>query len=118
MVISLALVAITDVTLFFAFPGKPYFITAGAILPKLYANTILAVLNARFQIVGGRGYSDSMAMDFISFPSYVQNTRIDGRASIQFGQAAVVSSHREVFSNRELNDLVKMTDTRVRFPTH
>jgi hypothetical protein len=116
MVISLALVAITDVTLFFAFPGKPYFITAGAILPKLYANTILAVLNARFQIVGGRGYNASM--DIISFPSYVQNTRIDGRASIQFGQAAVVSSHREVFSNRELNDLVKMTDTRVRFPTH
>ncbi|KAJ6537866.1 hypothetical protein B0H19DRAFT_1382538 [Mycena capillaripes] len=74
-----ALVAMTDVALFYAFPGKPYFIAAGSILPKLYANTMFAVLNARFQIVGGRGYTSST--DVLSFPSYVRNVEIVGGAS-------------------------------------
>jgi len=49
-----AVVAIVNLILFFAFPGKTYYTAAALITPKLYANTMLAVLNARFQILGGR----------------------------------------------------------------
>ncbi|KAF7330668.1 hypothetical protein MSAN_02452100 [Mycena sanguinolenta] len=52
-----ALMALVHLTLFFVFPGKPYFFTAAAVQSKLYANTILAVLNSRLQIVGGRRYT-------------------------------------------------------------
>ncbi|KAJ7776725.1 hypothetical protein B0H14DRAFT_3587673 [Mycena olivaceomarginata] len=37
-----AAVALTNLALFFAFPGRTYFFTAGVLLPKLYANTIFA----------------------------------------------------------------------------
>ncbi|KAJ7485148.1 hypothetical protein B0H11DRAFT_2018286 [Mycena galericulata] len=103
-----AAVAITDFTLFFAIPDKPYFIAAGVILPKLYANTIFAVLNARFQIAGGRGTSSSV--DFLSFP-HVRNIELNAgpNAVTPSGTGPVVTIHREVFSDRELGD-VKMTD--------
>ncbi|KAJ6464768.1 hypothetical protein C8R47DRAFT_67878 [Mycena vitilis] len=108
-----ALVAITDVTLFFSFPGKPYFIAAGSILPKLYANTIFAVLNARFQIEGGRG--STCDKDFVSFPSFIRNP--DGnrrRASVPLhGDGPIVSVTREVFADRELEDMVKLRDLSV-----
>ncbi|KAJ7642365.1 hypothetical protein DFH06DRAFT_999870 [Mycena polygramma] len=108
-----ALVAITDVTLFFSFPGKPYFIAAGSILPKLYANTIFAVLNARFQIAGGRG--STCDKDFVSFPSFIRNP--DGnrrRASAPLhGDGPIVSVTREVFADRELENMVKLRDLSV-----
>ncbi|KAJ7465742.1 hypothetical protein B0H11DRAFT_2049135 [Mycena galericulata] len=104
-----AVVAITDFTLFYAIPDKPYFITAGVILPKLYANTILAVLNARFQIAGGRGVSQSV--DFLSL-AHIRNIDLGGPNTTS-GTGPVVAIHREVFSDRErdreLGD-VKMSD--------
>ncbi|KAJ7500845.1 hypothetical protein B0H11DRAFT_1994661 [Mycena galericulata] len=99
-----AVVAIIDFTLFFGIPDKPYFIAAGIILPKLYANTILAVLNARFQIAGGRGSNPSV--DFLTFPN-IRN--IDG-PNTPSGTGPVVAIHREVFTDRDLGDIVKMTD--------
>ncbi|KAJ7604443.1 hypothetical protein DFH06DRAFT_314711 [Mycena polygramma] len=108
-----ALVAITDVTLFFCFPGKPYFIAAGSILPKLYANTIFAVLNARFQIAGGRG--STCDKDFVSFPSFIRNpdgNRRRGSAACH-ADGPVVSVTREVFADRELEDMVKLRDLSV-----
>ncbi|KAJ7486295.1 hypothetical protein B0H11DRAFT_2015532 [Mycena galericulata] len=101
-----AAVAIVDFTLFFAIPDKPYFIAAGVILPKLYANTILAVLNARFQIAGGRGSNPSV--DFLSFP-HIRNIE----SNTPSGTGPVVAIHREVFSDRDMGDIVKMTDASV-----
>ncbi|KAF7355675.1 hypothetical protein MSAN_01485300 [Mycena sanguinolenta] len=49
-----ATVALLDLALFFIFPGKTYYSTPAAIMPKIYANTMLAVLNSRFHILGGR----------------------------------------------------------------
>ncbi|KAF9072056.1 hypothetical protein BDP27DRAFT_1418416 [Rhodocollybia butyracea] len=49
-----ALVALLDIILFFGFPTKGYYITPVVIMPKLYANSILVVLNARMRILGGR----------------------------------------------------------------
>ncbi|KAF9062531.1 hypothetical protein BDP27DRAFT_1336480 [Rhodocollybia butyracea] len=50
-----ALIALLNVILFFAFPGKGYYGTPALLMPKLYANTVLVVLNARMKILGGRG---------------------------------------------------------------
>ncbi|KAJ7639929.1 hypothetical protein B0H17DRAFT_886015, partial [Mycena rosella] len=50
-----ALATLCALVLFNTFPDKLYYITPGIILPKLYANTMFAVLNARIQILGARG---------------------------------------------------------------
>ncbi|KAJ7678600.1 hypothetical protein B0H17DRAFT_854305, partial [Mycena rosella] len=52
-----ALVALANLMLFFAYPGQSFYATPALIMPKLYANTILVVLNARFEITGGRSAS-------------------------------------------------------------
>ncbi|KAJ6580186.1 hypothetical protein DFH09DRAFT_1444648, partial [Mycena vulgaris] len=49
-----ALVALTTVTLFLTFPDRDFYATPAALMPTLYANSILVILNARIQIVGGR----------------------------------------------------------------
>ncbi|KAF7356443.1 hypothetical protein MVEN_00977400 [Mycena venus] len=49
-----ALMALTTLIVFFVFPGQGYYATPTAIMPVLYGNTIVLVLNSRFQIVGGR----------------------------------------------------------------
>ncbi|KAJ7459611.1 hypothetical protein B0H11DRAFT_2242422 [Mycena galericulata] len=49
-----ALVALVTLVLFVALPGTVYFSTPANFMSILYANTLLAVLNARFQILGGR----------------------------------------------------------------
>ncbi|KAJ7467581.1 hypothetical protein FB451DRAFT_1092766, partial [Mycena latifolia] len=58
-----ALVAVTSLTLFFAFPSQAYYATAAGVLPTLYANCILVVLNARCRILGGRA-THSSSTDF------------------------------------------------------
>lgn len=48
------MVALLNLILFFAFPGTGYYGTPALIMPKLYANAVLMVLNARITILGGR----------------------------------------------------------------
>lgn len=43
-----------NLILFFAFPGTGYYGAPALIMPKLYANAVLMVLNARIMILGGR----------------------------------------------------------------
>ncbi|PBK98064.1 hypothetical protein ARMGADRAFT_1161623, partial [Armillaria gallica] len=57
-----AAVALLDFILFFVFPHKTFYGTPAFIMPKLYANTILVVLNSRIRIVGGRGTDTSADM--------------------------------------------------------
>ncbi|KAJ6528754.1 hypothetical protein DFH09DRAFT_1412688, partial [Mycena vulgaris] len=49
-----ALVVLAGLTLFLAFPDRDYYATAAAVTPKLYANSLLVVLNSRIQMLGGR----------------------------------------------------------------
>ncbi|KIK68972.1 hypothetical protein GYMLUDRAFT_628936 [Collybiopsis luxurians FD-317 M1] len=49
-----AVVALLNLILFFACPNTGYYGVPALIMPKLYANSVLMVLNARFKIVGGR----------------------------------------------------------------
>ncbi|KAF7377109.1 hypothetical protein MSAN_00129900 [Mycena sanguinolenta] len=96
-----ALMALVHLTLFFAFPGKPYFFTAAAVQSKLYANTVLAVLNSRLQIVGGRGYT---------VPSVgIEITMNEQRSGGGSARSPVLPVHAEVFSVKELDDLANRT---------
>ncbi|KAJ6503138.1 hypothetical protein DFH09DRAFT_1375519 [Mycena vulgaris] len=47
-----ALATLTSLALFYASPNRSYESVPAFIIPELYANTILAVLNARIRIVG------------------------------------------------------------------
>ncbi|KAJ6537420.1 hypothetical protein DFH09DRAFT_1369158 [Mycena vulgaris] len=112
-----ALVALTSVALSYVFPTKPYALCAGAIIPQLYANTILAVLNARMQILGGRGYA--AAPETISTPSYLRNNERSVFPSASHStQNPVVAFSREVFLDKESDDLVEMKGMNVRSLLH
>ncbi|KAF7328669.1 hypothetical protein MSAN_02468500 [Mycena sanguinolenta] len=101
-----AAVALINLALFFAFPDRPYFFTVGALLPKLYANTIFAVLNSRFQILGGRG---SLSEDTTTHQSVVVNIRTGGTTRTL--PPALVTITREIFPDSQLEEL-EMKDRR------
>ncbi|KAJ7626054.1 hypothetical protein FB45DRAFT_74788 [Roridomyces roridus] len=111
-----ALVALTDLTLFLALPGKPFLFTPGAILPKMYANTMLAVLNSRFVIVGGRGYTESSRSLPHSFSfrdrEVVGSSNGHGVEGNTRGPAVVTIS-RDFFADGERSEEVEMKDVRV-----
>ncbi|KAJ6452407.1 hypothetical protein C8R45DRAFT_1193790 [Mycena sanguinolenta] len=94
-----AFMALVHLTLFFAFPSKPYFFTAAAVQSKLYANTVLGVLNSRLQIVGGRGHTASSSAGIQVMMSEQRGEGGSGRSPV----------HTEAFSAKDLDDLVKRT---------
>ncbi|KAJ7760052.1 hypothetical protein DFH07DRAFT_918751 [Mycena maculata] len=107
-----ALVALANLILFFVFPGRIYYGVPALLMPKLYANTILAVLNARFQIVGGRATYVSTS-DFTDIdPSSVRN----GQSSTTGGGTrrtvpritTTVTINKEVCSDTGRDDRVEM----------
>ncbi|KAJ7766110.1 hypothetical protein B0H16DRAFT_386514 [Mycena metata] len=68
-----ALVAILLLALSVGIPGKLYFVVPGSSISTVYANTLLAVLNSRFQILNGR--RDVPTSDIIlSMPSNLRST--------------------------------------------
>ncbi|KAJ6528764.1 hypothetical protein DFH09DRAFT_1412728 [Mycena vulgaris] len=84
-----ALVALTTVTLFLTFPDRDFYATPAALMPTLYANSILVILNARIQI-----NSDSGAGVVRSNP----NSR----------PSHVVTLNREAFSDGDVHHHVEM----------
>ncbi|KAJ6503135.1 hypothetical protein DFH09DRAFT_1440430 [Mycena vulgaris] len=103
-----ALAALATLSLSLAFPNRNYYLTPAALLPKLYANCILVVLNARIQIVGGRGTYTS-STDVISAPIYFQNSEPDrGVLNPDSRPSHVVTINREVFSDGDVHDHVEM----------
>ncbi|KAJ7829411.1 hypothetical protein B0H14DRAFT_3873057 [Mycena olivaceomarginata] len=102
-----ALIALTTLILFFVFPDKVYYTALDNIMPMMYANTMFAVLNSRFNIVGGRS-TETSSMDLISFPTHLQNIGTMSGATAHRGP--VVSIDREAFSDRDpsLNSPVEM----------
>ncbi|KAJ7731354.1 hypothetical protein B0H16DRAFT_203023 [Mycena metata] len=80
-----ALVVILILALFFGVPGKAYYVVPGSSISTVYANTLFAVLNSRFQILNGR--ADVSTSDIlISIPSKIRSP--------------MVSITREEFSDR------------------
>ncbi|KAJ7309470.1 hypothetical protein DFH08DRAFT_757351 [Mycena albidolilacea] len=103
-----ALAAVINLTLFFAFPDRTYYTVPAALMPKLYANSILIILNARFQIIGGRTTYAS-AIDVMSTPTYLRNTETYGGTRNHGSQPSHwVTIDREVMSDRVVDEQVEM----------
>ncbi|KAF7333539.1 hypothetical protein MVEN_02370200 [Mycena venus] len=107
-----AVVALTNLILLFAFPGRVHYTTPALIMPKLYANTIIAVLNARLQIVGGRitYASTSDFTEVVSSTSFGRPDQNDGsgRSRALARNTPVVAITKEVFSDQRLDERVEM----------
>ncbi|KAJ7442757.1 hypothetical protein B0H11DRAFT_1881780 [Mycena galericulata] len=90
-----ALVALTTLILFGAIPGTVYYTTPANFMSVLYANTLLAVLNARFQILGGRSaYTSADIM--ISIPEHLHDVRTRPIVSITRAQFLSVDAPIEM----------------------
>ncbi|KAJ7453262.1 hypothetical protein B0H11DRAFT_2326507 [Mycena galericulata] len=96
-----ALVALITLILFVALPGTVYFTTPGIFMAVLYANTLLAVVNARFQILGGRStYTTTDIM--MSIPENPHDIRTRPIVSITRDQFLNVDAPIEM---KPVNDL-------------
>ncbi|KAJ7122083.1 hypothetical protein C8R44DRAFT_705136 [Mycena epipterygia] len=101
-----ALATLTTLALFYVFPNKNYYFTPGILIPKLYANTIFAVLNSRLRILGGRETYIS-STDMLSTPSYLSETDA-GPIGNGSGLPQFVTIHREVLSDANSQDHVEL----------
>ncbi|KAF7354105.1 hypothetical protein MVEN_01097900 [Mycena venus] len=99
-----AVMALASLILMFAFPDKVYFFTLGVVLPMVYANTILAVLNSRFRILDGRGYTPSE--DIMSFPSFLVHGGGSG-GTHRSVTSPIITVERDAFGAQELDDISK-----------
>jgi len=68
-----ALLALVTIGLFYALPEKNYYYVSALLIPNLYANTMLAVLNSRFRIIGGRE-TDPSATEMASLPEFARSS--------------------------------------------
>ncbi|KAJ7470203.1 hypothetical protein B0H11DRAFT_2041807 [Mycena galericulata] len=100
-----ASVALVTVILYFVFPDNGYFSPTMMFMPALYANTLLAVLNSRLQIVGGRSTYPTTT-DIITFPDFLRSNETNSGAAAQ--PAPIVSIHRDVFLNGEADGPVEI----------
>ncbi|KAJ7769166.1 hypothetical protein DFH07DRAFT_807078 [Mycena maculata] len=109
-----ALVAVIGLIIFFAFPGRVYYLIPAAFNPGLYANTLLVLLNSRFRILGGRS-GDLSSTDMLSIPSFRHNNgTVSGSHLIYPGHGPIVSVNKEVFSDVERDGQLEMKAVHVR----
>jgi len=102
---STAFVALMVIVVFWAFPGKGYYLTPITFMSGLYANAMLTVLNSRFQILGGRS-THSNTENIMSFPTFLGGTGTTAGTR----SAPVVSLQTEVhvFSDTEREPPLEM----------
>ncbi|KAK0468773.1 hypothetical protein IW261DRAFT_1372803 [Armillaria novae-zelandiae] len=99
-----AVVVLLTLILFFVFPQQTFYGTACIIIPKLYANTILMVLNSRIRIVGGRDtYTSSVDISITTSMmreiAYQSTEGTQPADKIQ-GKMSVVAMTQDVFNNK------------------
>ncbi|KAJ6580110.1 hypothetical protein DFH09DRAFT_1444531 [Mycena vulgaris] len=109
-----ALATLTSLTLFYAFPDRNYNFVSSFIIPTLYANTILAILNARLRIVGGRGTYPS-SMDVMVTPTFLHTTGTNAEAT-NGGSAHRIAINPQDSSERDLHDHIEMKTMRAAPP--
>ncbi|KAK0468812.1 hypothetical protein IW261DRAFT_1677299 [Armillaria novae-zelandiae] len=99
-----AVVVLLNLILFLAFPHQTFYAATSLIIPQLYANAILMMLNSRIRIVGGRDtYTSSADMSITT--TMVREITSQSTESAQpadriQGQLPVVVITQDVFSNR------------------
>ncbi|KAK0212252.1 hypothetical protein DFS33DRAFT_1269079 [Desarmillaria ectypa] len=95
-----AVVALLNLILFFAFPGRTFYTTPALIMPNLYANTVYMVLNSRIRIMGGRDtYTSSTDMSVpmtILRDTDCQSTEGTRRRDGMQGWAPVITINQEI----------------------
>ncbi|KAJ6580145.1 hypothetical protein DFH09DRAFT_1360715 [Mycena vulgaris] len=109
-----ALATLTTLALFYTFPNRNYELVPALMLPTLYANAILAVLNARFRIAGGRGTYIS-SMDMMSTPTFLHATGTNAEAT-NGGSAHHIAINLQASSERDLHDHVDIKGMRAAQP--
>lgn len=96
--------------LFLAFPGHTYYAVPAVITPKLYANTILVVLNSRMQILGGRttlgSGSDTVTVN--SIPNCVIRDNAATPSNPCALQRPVLAVKREAFSDHGTENSIEL----------
>ncbi|KAJ6546311.1 hypothetical protein B0H10DRAFT_2447623 [Mycena sp. CBHHK59/15] len=97
-----ASVALTTLILYFVFPGKVYYAAPANLMPMLYANTMSAVLNSRFHILGGRAPHISSTVIL----GNSDNMRNTGTTS------GPIVFNREISTEGEMGGQVEMNDVR------
>ncbi|KAJ7734332.1 hypothetical protein DFH07DRAFT_928481 [Mycena maculata] len=100
-----ALAALATLILYLGFPGKGYFILTVNFVPALYANTLLAILNSRLQIVGGRSTYPT-STDIMTFPDFLRSNETNSGAAAQ--PAPILSVHRDVYLDGEVGGSMEM----------
>ncbi|KAK0468790.1 hypothetical protein IW261DRAFT_1573396 [Armillaria novae-zelandiae] len=99
-----AVVVLLALILFLAFPHQTFYGAPSLIIPQLYANAILMMLNSRIQIVGGRDtYTSSADMSITTTMAREiasQSTEGTQPADRIQGQVPVVVITQDVFSDR------------------
>ncbi|KAJ6537827.1 hypothetical protein B0H19DRAFT_961969, partial [Mycena capillaripes] len=99
-----ALLAVTNLIVFLAFPGRSYYIIPTVLMARLYAICILVVLNSRSEIVGGRGTSEK-STDLLSTPSYLRTPATRGTDTTD---THLVTLNREDLSDPAMAHHVEM----------
>ncbi|KAF8900386.1 hypothetical protein CPB85DRAFT_160417 [Mucidula mucida] len=69
--------ALLDLILFFVFPFQEVYMSVALWLPKLYANAMIMVINARLKIVSSTSYEDHVHMMSFRTAGGVQATGVD-----------------------------------------
>ncbi|KAJ6528750.1 hypothetical protein DFH09DRAFT_1371166 [Mycena vulgaris] len=109
-----ALATLTTLALFFAFPNRIYNFVPALMIPTLYTNTVLAVLNARIRIVGGRGTYLS-TIDMMVTPTFLHTTGTNVEAT-NGDSAHHIAINPQDSSERDLHDHVEMKSMRAAQP--
>jgi hypothetical protein len=77
---SAAFIALVNLVLYLTFPDRLYFTPIGGILSKMYANTMLMVLNSRIEKFGRGSYTISSSAQF--HPGSVGDTTLQQGSSV------------------------------------
>ncbi|KAJ7912728.1 hypothetical protein B0H13DRAFT_1712901 [Mycena leptocephala] len=99
-----ASVALATLILFFVFPGRVYYAAPANLMPMLYANTMSAVLNSRFHILGGRAPHISSTV-ILGNSENIRNTSTT---------SGPIVFNREISTDGEMGGQVEMKDVHQR----
>ncbi|KAJ6580134.1 hypothetical protein DFH09DRAFT_325254 [Mycena vulgaris] len=109
-----AVATLTTLGLFYGFPDRSYDFVPAFIIPTLYANAILVVLNARIRIGGARGTYVS-SMDMILTPTFPHTSGTNSEVT-NGASAHRIAINPQDSSERDLHDHVEMKSMRAAQP--
>ncbi|KAJ7779843.1 hypothetical protein B0H16DRAFT_1830279 [Mycena metata] len=96
-----AVAAILTVVLRLAIPKKGYYLVPGNSMSMIYANTLLAVLNSRFQILNGRRDAPSSEI-VISIPTNLPSTV--GALAVSITREDLSDGSNQAMELKQVND--------------